>query len=104
MGYDDFVAGQQQARFGSALREMRNTDTAREWERYARQLEAQLALAHAETLVARIQRNAYRNAAVKFSGMDEMIYRKKFVNEVITPELAKNGLRVDLSGNVKRIR
>lgn len=104
MSYNDFVAGQQQARFGSALREMRNTYTVREWERYARQLEAQLAQAHAETLVARIQRNAYRNAAVKFSGMDEMSYRKKISNEVITPELTKNGLRVDLNGNVQRVR
>lgn len=40
-GYD-FIAGQQQARFGSALREMRATNAAHEWESYAHQLEAQM--------------------------------------------------------------
>ena len=93
MSYVDYSAGQQDARFYTGLREQRANANAHDWANYARQLEAQLAQARAETLEARIQRNAYRNEAIRMSGMDEMTYRKKISDTIITPEMIKSGLR-----------
>ena len=104
MSYVDYSAGQQDARFYTGLREQRANANATEWRQYARQLEAQLAQAQAETLSARIQRNAYRNEAVRLSGGDEMTYRKRVADSVIYPEHARNGLHLAPDGTVTRVR
>lgn len=101
MSLYDRQVGQQDERFYSGQREQRANANAQDWANYARQLEAQLAQAQAETLAARIQRNAYRNEAIRLSGMDEMTYRKR-MNEVLVPELAKNGLRIE-DDRVRRV-
>ena len=93
MSLYDRQVGQQDERFYSAQREQRANANAQDWANYARQLEAQLAQAQAETLEARIQRNAYRNEAIRMSGMDEMTYRKKIADTIIIPEMIKSGLR-----------
>lgn len=105
-GYND---GWSRAQGSAAIRSAATRGTsdaqrADEWMAYAQELERKLAQAQAETLAARIQRNAYRNEAIKLSGMDEMSYRKKLSKEVIRPEMARNGLRVDADGNVFRTR
>ena len=104
MSLYDRQVGQQDERFYGAQREQRANANAQDWANYARQLEAQLAQAQAETLAARIQRNAYRNEAVRLNGGDEMSYRKRVADSFIYPELAQNGLRLAPDGTVTRIR
>lgn len=112
MSYYDFMAGQQQARFGSVLGQMRAQGAARDWENYAHQLEARLAdteaalaQARAETLAARIQRNTYCKQLDRLAAQVTtvapnfpMANQAELVAEeqrIVDNELAKHNLMID---------